>query len=146
MCVLPVPFFFVTVALINKYFSRWSFTGATILQNVNIYWVMLCVTLRTISSRSGLSRSLVCFSNWYELFCCISIGYSAIEFWNPGGTYELITAVSKCSSRKSGRRKNNAGTDKNKENKLAGPLAKKKLSVEGYSKRNGKGKKVRGRR
>ena len=39
----------------------------------------------------------------------------------------------------------NAGTDK-EERKLAGPLAKKKLSVEGYSRRNGKGKKVRGRR
>ena len=35
---------------------------------------------------------------------------------------------------------------KKEEKKLAGPLAKKKLSVERYSKRNGKGKKVRGRR
>ena len=42
-------------------------------------------------------------------------------------------------------RKNNAGTDKEEEKKLAGPLAKKKLSAEGFSRRNGKGKKVRGR-
>ena len=40
--------------------------------------------------------------------------------------------------------KNNAGTDK--EYKLAGPLAKKELSAEGCSRRNGKGKKVRGTR
>ena len=45
-----------------------------------------------------------------------------------------------------GRRNNNAGTDKEKENKLAGPLAKKELPAEGCSKRNGKGKKVRGTR
>ena len=45
---------------------------------------------------------------------------------------------------KSGRRKNNTGTDKEEEKKLAGPLAKKKLLAEGYSRRNGKGNKVRG--
>ena len=45
----------------------------------------------------------------------------------------------KCScTRKSGRRKNNDGTDKEEEKKLAGPLAKKELSPEGCSKRNGK--------
>ena len=50
----------------------------------------------------------------------------------------------KCScARKSGRRKNNAGTDK-EEKKLAVPLAKKELSAEGCSRRNGKGKEVRG--
>ena len=32
---------------------------------------------------------------------------------------------------RSGRRKNNAGTDKEEENKLAGPLAKKDLPAEG---------------
>ena len=36
------------------------------------------------------------------------------------------------------RRKNNAGTDKEEERKLAGPLTKKKLSSEGCSKRHGK--------
>ena len=35
--------------------------------------------------------------------------------------------------RKSGRRKNNAGTDKEEENKLAWPVAKKELPVEGCS-------------
>ena len=41
-------------------------------------------------------------------------------------------------SRKSGKRKNNAGTDKEKEEKLAGPLDKKELPAEGFSRRNGK--------
>ena len=40
--------------------------------------------------------------------------------------------------RKNGRWKNNAGTDKEEENKLAGPLAKKELLAEGPSRRNGK--------
>ena len=45
-------------------------------------------------------------------------------------------------ARKSGRRKNNAGTDKEEEKKLAGPLAKKKLpALEGMV----NGKKNRGR-
>ena len=47
---------------------------------------------------------------------------------------------------KSGRRKNNAGTDKEEEKKLVGLLAKKELPAEGCSRRNGKWKKVRGRR
>ena len=43
----------------------------------------------------------------------------------------------KCScARKSGRKKNNAGTDNEEENKLVGPLAKKELPAEGCSKRN----------
>ena len=45
----------------------------------------------------------------------------------------------KCScARKSESRKNNAGTDKEEENKLAGPLAKKELPDEGFSRRIGK--------
>ena len=45
----------------------------------------------------------------------------------------------KCScARKSGRRNNNAGTDKQEEKNLAGPLAKKELPAEGSSRRNGK--------
>ena len=36
----------------------------------------------------------------------------------------------------SGRRKNNAGADKEEEKKLAGPLAKKELAAERYSRRN----------
>ena len=53
----------------------------------------------------------------------------------------------KCSCAiKSGRRKNNAGTDKEEEKKLAGPLAEKELSNEGCSGRNGKRKEVRGKR
>ena len=39
---------------------------------------------------------------------------------------------------KSGRWVNNARTDKEEENKLAGPLAKKRLYAEGCSRRNGK--------
>ena len=45
----------------------------------------------------------------------------------------------RCScARKSGRMKNNSGTDKEEEHKLTGPLAKKELSTEGCSTRNGK--------
>ena len=40
--------------------------------------------------------------------------------------------------RKSGRRKNNAGTDKEEEKKFAWPLAKKELPPEGCSRRYGK--------
>ena len=53
----------------------------------------------------------------------------------------------KCScARRSGRRKNNAGSDKIERKKLAGPLAKKELPAEECPRRNGKRKKVRGRR
>ena len=45
----------------------------------------------------------------------------------------------KCScARKSGRRKNNAETDKEEEKKLTGPLANKELPAEGCSRRNSK--------
>ena len=45
----------------------------------------------------------------------------------------------KCScARKRGRRKNNAGTDKEEGTKLAGPVAKKELAAEGCSGQNGK--------
>ena len=45
----------------------------------------------------------------------------------------------KCScTRKSGRRKNNAVTDKEENKKLAEPLAKKELPAEGCSRRYGK--------
>ena len=44
-------------------------------------------------------------------------------------------------------KENNAGTDKEAKNKLAGPLAKKELPAEGcYSQNEVNGKKVRGRR
>ena len=44
----------------------------------------------------------------------------------------------KCScARKSGRRKNNAGTDKEEEKKLTGPLEEKKLPAERCSRRYG---------
>ena len=39
---------------------------------------------------------------------------------------------------KSGRRKNNSGSDKEEENKLAEPLNKKEWPAEGCSRRNGK--------
>ena len=52
----------------------------------------------------------------------------------------------KCScARKNGIRKNNAGSDKEEDKKLAGPLAKKELLAEGSSRRNVNWKKVRGR-
>ncbi len=53
--------------------------------------------------------------------------------------------IKKCSfARKSGKRKNNAGTDKEEEKKLAGPLAKKELPAEGSLEGMINGKKVRG--
>ena len=55
------------------------------------------------------------------------------------GACKMDRRDKKCScARKSGRRKNNAGSDKEEENKLAGPLAKKKLPAERCSRRNGK--------
>ena len=53
--------------------------------------------------------------------------------------YKTDRQIKKCScARKSGRGENNAGTDKEEEKKLAGPLAKKELLAEGYSRGNGK--------
>ena len=50
------------------------------------------------------------------------------------GAYKMDRQNKNCScARKSGRRKNNAGTDKEEEKKLAGSLAKKDLSVDGCS-------------
>ena len=47
--------------------------------------------------------------------------------------------IKTCScARKNGRMKKNAGTYKEEEKKLAGPLAMKKLPAEGCSRRNGK--------
>ena len=54
------------------------------------------------------------------------------------GTCKMDRQNKKCSSRKSGRRKNNAGTDKEEENKLAGTLDKKELPAEWCSRRYGK--------
>ena len=63
------------------------------------------------------------------------------------GAYKMDRQNTKCSfAIKSGRRKNNVVTNKEEEKKIGWPLTKKELPVEGYSKRNGKGKKVRGRR
>ena len=55
------------------------------------------------------------------------------------GAYKMDRQNKKCScARKSGRRKNNAGTDKEEETKLAGPLAKKELLAEECCSRYGK--------
>ena len=55
------------------------------------------------------------------------------------GACKMDSQNKKCSFlRKNGRRKNNSGTDKEEEKKLAGPLAKKELLAEGCSRRNGK--------
>ena len=63
----------------------------------------------------------------------------AFEMW-IWRKMDCIKSTDKKSSfaRKSGRRKNNVGTDKEEEKKLAGPLAKKELPAEGCSRRNGK--------
>ena len=50
------------------------------------------------------------------------------------GACKMDRQNKKCScARKSGRRKNNAGTDKEEEKKMAGPLAKKVPPAEGCS-------------
>ena len=55
------------------------------------------------------------------------------------GACKMDKQSKKCSyARKSGRKKNNAGTHKEEVKKLAGPLAKKELPAEGCSRRNGK--------
>ena len=55
------------------------------------------------------------------------------------GSCKMDGQNKKCScARKSGRRKNNAGTDKEEEKKLSGPLAKKELPAKGCSRKNGK--------
>ena len=49
------------------------------------------------------------------------------------GACKMDRQNNKCScAEKSGKRKNNAGTDKEKKKKLAGPLAKKELPAEGH--------------
>ena len=53
------------------------------------------------------------------------------------GACKMDRENKKCSfGRKGGRRKNNAATDKEEENKLAGPLAEKELPAEKCSRRN----------
>ena len=55
------------------------------------------------------------------------------------GACKMDRQDKKCScAGKSGRRKNNAGTDKEEEKKLAGPLAKKELPAERCSRSSGK--------
>ena len=63
------------------------------------------------------------------------------------GECKMYRQNKKCiCARKSGRRKNNAGTDKEDEKKLTGPLAKKELPAEVWSRRNGKREEGCGRR
>ena len=63
--------------------------------------------------------------------------------WRRMERVKWTDKIKKCScARKSGRRKNNAGTDKKEEKKLAGLLAKKELPAEGCSRRYGSRKKI----
>ena len=64
------------------------------------------------------------------------------------GACKMNRQNKKCScARKSVRRQNNTGTEKEEEKKLAGPLAKKELPAEGCSLEGMvNGKKIRGRR
>ena len=72
----------------------------------------------------GMSKN-----NWKHLRC----GYE------KDGACKTDLQDKKCNCGwKSGRRKNNAGTNKEEEKKLAGPLAKKELLAEGWSTRKGK--------
>ena len=58
--------------------------------------------------------------------------------WRRMERVKWTDKIKKCSSRKSGRRKNNAGTDKKEKKKLTVPLVKKELPPEGCSIRYGK--------
>ena len=59
--------------------------------------------------------------------------------WRRMERVKRTDQIKKCNcARKSERRQNNAGTDKEEEKKLARPLAKKELPAEGCSRRNGK--------
>ena len=49
----------------------------------------------------------------------------------PGGVVNFNLKIFNLGARKSRRRKNNAGTDKDEENKLAGSLAKKYIPAKG---------------
>ena len=61
-----------------------------------------------------------------------------LEAFEKDGAYKMDRQNKKCScARKGGRRKNNVGTDKEEEKKLAGPLAKKELPAEVCSRRYG---------
>ena len=63
----------------------------------------------------------------------------AFEMWIWRRMERVKQTNKKCScARKSGRRKNNAGTDNEEEKKLAGPLAKKELPAVECSRRYGK--------
>ena len=63
------------------------------------------------------------------------------------GACKMDRQNKKCScAGKSGRRKNNAGTDKEEEKKLAGPLTKKELPAEGCSRSTRYGKREEGSR
>ena len=61
-----------------------------------------------------------------------------IWIWRKMESIKWIDKIKFICARKSGRRMNNAGTDKQEEKKLAGPLAKKELPAEGCSRRYGK--------
>ena len=72
------------------------------------------------------------------------------SFWDvdteKDGACKMDRQNKKFSSARKSWRKNNAGTNKEEENKLGRPLAKKELPAEGCSRRKVKGKKVRGRK
>ena len=62
-----------------------------------------------------------------------------ICIWRSMERVKLTQKIKKCScATKSGRRKINAGLDKENEKKLAGILPKKELPAEGWSRKNGK--------
>ena len=68
-------------------------------------------------------------NDWKHLSC----------WYGEDGECKMERQNKKCScARKSGRRKSNAGTDKEEEKKLPGSLAKKELPAEGCSRRYGK--------
>ena len=79
--------------------------------------------VQTLGHYDGMNKN-----DWKHLGC----------IWRRMERVKWTDKIKKCSARKSGRRKNNAGTNKEEGKKLAGPLAKKELPAEICLRRNGK--------
>ena len=87
-------------------------------------WNVACYGAETWTLRRNMQKRLESFKVW---------------IWRRMEGVKWTDKIKKCSCvRKSGRRQNNSGTDKEEEKKLAGPLAQKELPAEGCSRRNDK--------
>ena len=87
-------------------------------------WSVVLYGAETWTLRRNEQKQLEAFEMWV---------------WRRMEHVKWTDKIKKCiCAGKCGRGKNNAGTDKEEENKLAGPLAKKELPAEGCPRRVGK--------